>query len=509
MKKILSTKTLAKTISKLKAKGKKVVLCHGVFDLLHIGHINYFKEAKNLGDVLVATVTQDRYVNKGPNRPIFSLNTRMESIAALKDIDYVAPNIFPNAVQLIKMLKPDVYCKGKDYKNYSSDITGQIQKEASAVKSVGGKIIHTKTEIFSSSKIINETNLNMTEEQKIFLNRIKKRKEFNTDNKILSIMNSFSNLKVLIIGETIIDEYIFCEALGKSGKEPVLVLRDMYKERYLGGTAAIAKNLSSFCKQITLLTNIGQKSEEKKFIKNNLQKNIKTVYLNKKNSPTITKKRFIEHINKTKIFGVYSLNDQPLDSEQEKTLNDKILKYINSHDLVIVSDYGHGLLSDNTAKLIVKNSKFLGVNTQLNSSNLGFHVISKYLGANLITINETEMRHELRNKIDDRASLIKTLSKKLKSNYTHVTSGEEGSFIYNNSTNEIINCPAFANKVTDKVGTGDSMLAILAISLYKKFDIKFSMFLSALVAAHNIQYMANKTSFTKTYITRAVHSYFK
>ena len=99
--------------------------------------------------------------------------------------------------------------------------------------------------------------------------------------------------------------------------------------------------------------------------------------------------------------------------------------------------------------------------------------------------------------------------KKLKSNFTHVTSGEEGSFIYNNSTNEIINCPAFASKVTDKVGTGDSMLAILAISLYKKFDVKFSMFLSAIVAAENIQYMANKTSINKPSITRAVQSYLK
>ena len=137
-----------------------------------------------------------------------------------------------------------------------------------------------------------------------------------------------------------------------------------------------------------------------------------------------------------------------------------MLKYINSHDLVIVSDYGHGLISDNTAKLIVKKSKFVAVNTQLNSSNLGFHVISKYLGANLITINETEMRHELRNKTDDRVSLIKILTKKLKSNYTHVTSGSEGSSIYNSTTNEIIKCPAFADKVIDKVGTGDSMLSI-------------------------------------------------
>ena len=276
-----------------------------------------------------------------------------------------------------------------------------------------------------------------------------------------------------------------------------------------GGTAAIAKNLSSFCKQITLLTNIGQKNEEKNFIKKNLQKNINAIFLNKKYSPTISKKRFIEHINKTKIFGVYSLNDQPLDKDQEKQLNTKIIKLINNHDLVIVSDYGHGLISDKTAKLIINKSKFVAVNTQLNSSNLGFHVISKYIGANFITINETEMRHELRNKIENRVSLIKTLSKKLKSKYTHVTSGEVGSNIYNKLSNEIISCPAFANKVTDKVGTGDSMLAILAISLYKKLDIKFSMFLSAIVAAQNIQYMANKTSINKINITRALQSYLK
>ena len=509
MKKIISIEALAKTISKLKARGKKIVLCHGVFDLLHIGHINHFKEAKKLGDILVATVTQDKFVNKGPNRPIFSLNTRMESIAALKDIDYVAPNMFSNATQLIKMLKPNIYCKGKDYKNYNLDATNQIKKEALAIKSVGGRIIHTETELFSSSKIINQTNLNLSNEQKYFINKIKKNKEFSTDNKILSTMNSFSNLKVLVIGETIIDEYVFCEALGKSGKEPILVLRDMYKEKYLGGTGAIARNLSSFCKQITLLTNIGQKNEEKKFIENHLQKNINTVFLNKKKSTTITKKRFIEDINKTKIFGVYSLNDQPLDKEQENIFNAKILKNINNHDLVIVSDYGHGLISDKTAKLIVKKSKFVAVNTQLNSSNLGFHVISKYIGANLITINEIEMRHELRNKTEHRVSLIKTLSKKLKSKYIHVTSGDEGSNIYNTSTKEIISCPAFANRVIDKVGTGDSMLAILAISLYKKFDVKFSMFLSALVAAQNIQNMANKTPINKINITRALQSYLK
>ena len=111
MKKIHNLSSLKKIISKYKNQKKRIVLCHGVFDLLHIGHIKHFKEAKDLGDILVVTVTPDRYVNKGPNRPIFSINARMESIAALKDVDYVAPNISETAITPIQILKPNIYTK--------------------------------------------------------------------------------------------------------------------------------------------------------------------------------------------------------------------------------------------------------------------------------------------------------------------------------------------------------------------------------------------------------------
>ena len=113
----------------LKLKNKKVVLCHGVFDVLHIGHINHFNSAKKLGDVVVVSVTPDKYVNKGPNRPIFSLKLRMQTLAALKNIDYVTANISDTAIYPIINLKPNIYCKGQDYKDSKLDVTGNIKKE--------------------------------------------------------------------------------------------------------------------------------------------------------------------------------------------------------------------------------------------------------------------------------------------------------------------------------------------------------------------------------------------
>ena len=127
--KITSIENLKKIIFKLKSKKKRIVLCHGVFDLLHIGHIKHFNEAGKYGDILVVTLTPDAYVDKGPKRPAFSEKLRLESIASLDVVDYVALNSSPTAISAIKKIKPNIYCKGPDYKDHKNDISGQIKNE--------------------------------------------------------------------------------------------------------------------------------------------------------------------------------------------------------------------------------------------------------------------------------------------------------------------------------------------------------------------------------------------
>ena len=111
--KIKGIEELAEILASLRASNRKVVHCHGVFDLQHIGHIRHFQQAKKLGDILLVTVTPDKYVNKGPHRPAFTEDWRAEAIAALGCVDYVAINKWPTAVEVIKLLKPDIYAKGK------------------------------------------------------------------------------------------------------------------------------------------------------------------------------------------------------------------------------------------------------------------------------------------------------------------------------------------------------------------------------------------------------------
>ena len=138
-----------------KKTGKKTVLCHGCFDPMHPGHIKHFQAAKKMGDGLVVTVTPDKFVDKGQGRPVFNENIRMESIAALECVDFAAINKWPAPMETIKLLRPDIYVKGQEYK-MNKIKRGELQKDLRALKEVGGKMAFTYEKVYSSTKLINK-----------------------------------------------------------------------------------------------------------------------------------------------------------------------------------------------------------------------------------------------------------------------------------------------------------------------------------------------------------------
>ena len=153
--KIVELDYLAEKLSEYKRGGKKVVLCHGCFDLMDPGHIKYFQASKNMGDILVVTVTPDKYVDKGSGRPVFNQNLRAESIAALECVDYVSINLWATADKTLRMLKPDIYVKGQEFEKLE-DKTGKIQNEYKIVQEIGAEMRFTHEVVFSSTKLLNE-----------------------------------------------------------------------------------------------------------------------------------------------------------------------------------------------------------------------------------------------------------------------------------------------------------------------------------------------------------------
>ena len=146
--------TVLKTFRQLHPR-EKLVFCLGCFDLLHPGHLRHFQAAKKMGDILVVAVTSDRYVNKGPDRPVFNQDLRVEMVSALMCVDFAFVNDFPTGVEAIRALKPDVFVKGQEFES-GEDPTGRFQKEIAATKEVGCEVRFTHEVVFSSTKLIEE-----------------------------------------------------------------------------------------------------------------------------------------------------------------------------------------------------------------------------------------------------------------------------------------------------------------------------------------------------------------
>ena len=505
-KKIFTLNEIQKKLSSKRFVNKKIILCHGVFDLVHIGHIKHFQEAKKLGDILVVTITPDKFVNKGPNRPIFNSNLRLEALASLECIDYLAVNKWETAIETIKCLKPSYYCKGPDYKNKKKDVTKKIYEEEKTVKKYGGKIYITSAEKFSSGNIINNYLSNLNEPQKKFINDLSKEFNFQTIDKLFS---KLQNKKILIIGEAIIDEYVFCETLGKSGKEPILSLKKLNSEIYYGGALAVANHLSDFCQNVNLYTMIGEKNNYKEKILKNLKKNIRTYFFKKVNSPTIIKKKYVDNINKNKILGIYDINDELVSRKEQVQIQIQLSKFKNKYDHIIVLDYGHGFISEQIAKKINSLSKSISLNAQLNAANLGLHTINNYKNIETVVINEMEMRLEMRDRYSSINTLLKKLSFKLNIKNLIVTRGNNGSILYSKEDNKYINCPAFAGKIIDKIGAGDAMISIVSLALSSKINKKIALFMGSLAAAQSVESIGNSRKVNKTLMLKAIENLLK
>ena len=487
-----------------KNKLKKIILCHGTFDLLHIGHIQYFEQAKKIGDILIVSLTSDNYVNKGSGRPFFKISDRLLAIASLEIVDFVTVSNAETSVDIIKKIKPDIYFKGSDYKDFKKDFTGGIKKEITEVKKYGGKVEFGNTEMHSSSKIINKIS-NMSKEKKNIINKIKKKYTFKFI-KDQILLNS-KKIKILVLGEMIIDHLIFCSALGKSGKEAILNLDKKYEKKIVGGVGAIANHLSAFTANVKILTYLGDYDIYLSFIKKNIKKNVKIEYISKKNSPTIKKTKIVDIFNNAKILGLYNFNESEIEKKQQASFFNKIKKNFLKYDLVIISDYGHGLITSKTAKFLA-NQKKITINTQLNAANIGYHTIGKYNNAHCVVINEAELRHELKDRYSKRHILMKKLSEYLNIKILVVTAGKSGAYAFSN--NKYFFCPAFADEVVDKIGSGDTFMAFfsLAIKIFSG-DIELSLFLASLATTQVLQGYANEKNIDLVKMLKSINTILK
>ena len=455
--KVLTLDALASKIASFHDSGQKVAHCHGVFDLLHIGHIRHLQGP-------VRWRQADRHHHPGSicqqrtSPAAFSEALRADAVAALDCVDAVAINEWPTAVETIGTLKPDLYIKGGEYRESDKDVSGGIVREREAIESVGGQLCFTDEVTFSSSYLLNQYLPVLSDKARSFLAEFSKR---TTVDSVLDYVDRIRDLRILVIGETIIDEYRYCQSIGKSSKAAALVAKLESEERFAGGILAVANHVAAFCDNVSLVSQWGSRDRHADFIQENLNDKIETHFLERQNSPTILKRRYIESYFFTPMFELYDINDESLSEENDRALCSLLEEELPKHDLVIVVDYGHGMLSKNAVDVIAARSKFLAMNAQANAGNRGYHRISKYPRADYVCAAEHEMMLETPDWRGDLHPVLLDVSERLSCPRVLVTCGKRGSICY--SKNEgFVEVPALATKVVDRVGAGDAFLSVTA-----------------------------------------------
>ncbi len=484
-------------------KKKIIGMVHGVFDIIHFGHILYFKEAKSKVDSLIVSVTSDKYVNKGPGKPIFSLKKRIEVLKSIKYIDKVIVSDTRNAIRNINNIKPDIYIKGKDYKELKNDLSKQILVEKKAVEKYGGKILFTDSELHSSSSIANDAFEYINDDIKRILKNVNKA---NFEKNFQNLIQNKLSKKILIIGDVIIDILRFVEPSGKSNKSNVISTKYLLDEENSGGILLVANFLNLFCKNVTLLFTGENKGLE--LVKKHLNKKVKIIHVKTKNK-LIKKIRYIDNYSENRLFQ-NNLNekDRFSDLEERKVIN-KINQIQKNYDELLLLDYGYVFSSNKLINFINKLSNKLTINCQSNSYNFGFNIADKYRSGKTISMDEAEFRLVVRNKEEELSKLLRS-NLKLFNKFDNliVTQGKIGCYLKNNK--KVVYVPCIINTSVDSTGAGDIFLSMFFISIISKNFTKVESLINAHIAAglHSNQ-LGNRFHLNALDINRVLSSIMK
>lgn len=485
--KIVSLDELASIASQLRPE-KRIVLAHGCFDLLHIGHIRYLRQARAMGDALFVTISPDRFVDKGPHRPAFDQNLRAEAIASLDCVDYVAVNDFPTAVETLRLLRPNVYCKGSDFTDAKSDPTGKLQIEEQVAHEVGAEMAFSKDVVFSSSNLINRFLSTFPEELQQYLHVFRRRY---SEADLLKTLDDMQGLRVLVVGDTILDDYHYCSVLGTSSKEPVLALKHGSSDLFAGGVLAVANHLSSYAGDVRLFTVVGELGGREGFIRESLAPQVRPHLALHKGAPTIEKRRYIEGYTLNKLIEVYHMDDSGLPDDDDAAFVAAVAAEVADYDVVIAADFGHGTISPAMRRMLEEKAKFLAVNTQANAGNRGFHTISRYGRADYVSLAEPEMRLEDRDLSGPLMPMMEAAVERLNCRALAVTRGKKGCIVFT-PENRFVEIPAFAQKVVDRVGSGDAFFAISALAASLNMPSELVGLLGNVVGALAVGVIGNK-----------------
>jgi rfaE bifunctional protein kinase chain/domain len=466
-------------------RDKKVIMCHGTFDIVHPGHLRHLTYAKEKADLLIASVTADEHIFKANHRPYVPQELRASNLAALEVVDFVIIDPNPTPIQHISVLQPDYFAKGYEY--FNNGIPPKTREEMDTLAEYGGEMVFTPGDVvYSSSALIDmqppaiglEKLLALMESEGLGFPDLR------------AALTRLGGMRVHVVGDTIVDSYSYCSLLGATAKSPTFSVKHDTTERFSGGAAVVAKHMKTAGADVTFSTVLGNDDLGRYVLEDLEEAGIRCFAHIDSTRPTTHKERFMAE--------TYKLLQ--VDRVDNRTISERALDFLSTAirgtpaDIVVFSDFRHGIFNRQTIarlKDAVPPGALKAADSQVSNR---WGNILEFTGFDLLTPNEREARFAL----GDQDSVVRPLASELYRQagckYLILKLGERGLIGYRSPgpmPREFFTIDSFVDHLADPIGAGDALLSYSALTLAATDNIVVAAILGALGAAISCERQGN------------------
>jgi rfaE bifunctional protein kinase chain/domain/rfaE bifunctional protein nucleotidyltransferase chain/domain len=441
----------------------QVVLCHGTFDIVHPGHVRHLHYAKQQGHVLVVSLTADQFVDKGASRPYVPEGLRALNLAALAMVDYVHIDRHATPIQLLSDLRPDILVKGYEYQTHRAG--EKTAEERRTVESYGGAMHFSPADLVMSSSAIIEgeqrPDLRRDRLQSVLSAETLERADFET------ALDGIAPLRVHVVGDTIIDRVTTASYSGSMAKTPTISARFEKEVGFVGGAGVVARHMRAAGAQVTFSTVVGEDHNAELLRETMAADGIVLNALVDPGRPTTEKHAY--EVSGYRMLKVDRVNSSPIAPTVLKQLAELVAS--PDFDVVVFSDFRHGIFSPESIPVLLEaipGGVFKAADSQVASR---WGNIADFPGMDLVTPNEREARHALRDQDTGVRALGEHLKREIDAKTLILTVGEEGSLVFRRAMQgesdprHFVFVDSFAEHVVDAVGSGDALLSYATVAL--------------------------------------------
>jgi rfaE bifunctional protein kinase chain/domain len=453
------------------------VLVYGHFRAVHLGHLRLFEYAQSLGDSLIVAINTE---NKSDADIDFSESMIKSFPLTLEVVK------FKKLQELLKRVNPDTVVRGREFR-IGTDQENDLIRRLGIHLMFGSGSTHLSEADLASSRV-SEVSLRESFARYAML------KNFQA-NSLKKTLKNFSDLKVTVVGDLIVDEFVACQSLGMSQEDPLVVSTPIDTTRYLGGAGIVSAHCKALGASVNLVSLTGDDEAASWAEKNLAGHGVKTDLIRDRSRPTVVKQRF-KHSNQT-LFRLTHYRPEEAEASLQEEIYNLTLKLVGDCDLLIFSDFSYGTLHPTLVSKILdevrnRNGLMTAADSQ-SSSQVGS--LSKFKGVDLVTPTEHEARLELRNDVDGIAVLTQQLAESLNTNAVILKLGADGVLLggYKDG-NEIMSTdriPSANRRAIDVSGAGDSLLAMSSLAMASGCKLHESAFLGSLTAGIQVSRRGN------------------